>query len=165
MTTDDPPPTTPICSVCGDPAGIRHTDANDATLWYCAIHFPAPASLDENQKREWAARMPFFVFLHQNRRMPSLDHPDERELILRLIPDAAPGTARFRENHAELERQARLLIWHHQSMDGIRSACNLLFLPISLPLMVVNGIASQLTRRRKSHFPTKKDAIEKGQSR
>ena len=148
MAPDDAPSTRQPCSLCGEPAGIRYTDADGEVRWYCLRHQPPPAGMNEKQKAEWATFMAVAAFVTRNKRTPSFDRPDDREFLLSLIPDTPPGSPGFFNRKAELERFAKATLNSQRRIRRMMVGFDILMLPISLPLAAIEWLVRRVVRRR-----------------
>ena len=112
-----------LCAVCGEKATVRYKASEAEQTWYCARHVPPPQMLTPEQHEQWEAYTAFIWFVRDHGRMPSLDDPAERAVLLRTI-SVAPGTPEFERECAKRQqlakwtldapkRHARFnLIWH-----------------------------------------------------
>lgn len=150
MATGEAPAKRQQCCLCGEPAGIRHTDADRVVRLYCLRHQPPPPpGLNEKQKAEWATFMAVGAFVARNRRTPSFDRPDDREFLLSLIPDTPPGSPGFRRRKAELERFAKSTLSHQRKVRRMIVGFDILMLPISVPLGMIEWLFRRIVRRRR----------------
>lgn len=149
MAPDDAPATRrQQCSLCSEPAGIRYTDADGTIRWYCLRHQPPPAGMNEKQRAEWATFLAVGAFVARNKRTPSFDRPDDREFLLSLIPDTPPESPGFRRRKAELERFAKATLNSQRRIRRMMLGFDILMLPISVPLAVIEWLALRVFRRR-----------------
>ena len=124
------------CIVCGERTSIRYAGGMGQGDWYCPRHVPPPAGLTSEQRKEWQATTAIFWFFRDHKRMPSLDDPSERALLLNAIP-FDPATPAFRKKFAGLEKASKRVAEAPRRYAAFSAAWNFGCLSVILLLAII----------------------------